>query len=75
MEATSAGAEIRERAYSLGDITVYQLLISNPIMVNTRLILIREGRRPVQMDYLVPRDVYPEVLKGIEASIGSIKSL
>ncbi len=75
VEASMSGVEIKDRVYSRGSITVYQLLISNQIMVNTRLILLREGRLPVQMDYLVPRGVYPEVIKAIEASIGSIEPL
>lgn len=67
--------EIEEDAYLLGEIAVYQLLLGNEVMVNRRLILIREGRRPVQVDYLVPRGIYPDVVKGIEASIGSIRPL
>lgn len=75
VEAAKPTAAVKERAYSLGSITVYQLLISDQVMVNTRLILIREGRLPVQVDYLVPRPAYQGAIKGIEASVGSIETL
>ncbi|MBD3160877.1 MAG: hypothetical protein GF346_01850 [Candidatus Eisenbacteria bacterium] len=75
IRAAMPDVEIQEDTFLLGDIAVYQLLLRNPVLVNFRLILIREGMKPVQVDYLVPRALYPELVKGIEASIGSIRSL
>jgi hypothetical protein len=75
VEALMGGSEIEERTYLLGEITVYQLLITNQIIANRRLILIRLGRKPVQIDYLMPSGLYLDLAKSIEASIGSIAPL
>jgi hypothetical protein len=66
---------VQEDFFLLGEIAVYQLFITNPIVVNRRVILIREGATPVQVDYLVPRPVYERLAKGIEASIGTFRPM
>jgi hypothetical protein len=75
LEPLMEGVAIHDAIYRLGPIGVYQLQLSNEIMVNIRLFLMLDGRPPVKVDYLVPRPAYPTVAKAIEASIGSIKPL
>lgn len=58
-----------------GKLVLFQMHMVNQIIANMRVVVIREGRAPVQIDYLVPQQVYPNVAKGIDASIGSIQPL
>jgi hypothetical protein len=75
LDATLKDVEIGDALYRLGPIGVYQLQIQSPVMLNFRLFLLQDGHLPVQIDYLIPRSVYPDVAKAIEASIGSIQPL
>lgn len=75
LDAIMPDVQIHDALYRLGPIGVYQLQISNEIMLNLRLFLLQDGRSPVQVDYLMPRSVYPLVAKAVEASIGSIQPL
>jgi hypothetical protein len=54
---------------------MYQLVLANQIVTNTRVIVMREGRKPIQIDYLTPVQMYPVVTSAIDASIGSIQPL
>lgn len=67
------GVEMSDTFYQRGDLDVYQIVLTNPVMVNFRLMFIQEGRTPVQVDYLFPRGLYEEMIKGIEASVGSFQ--
>jgi len=67
--------EVSERTFRHGRLDIHQLFISNPVMVNYRLILLREDRLPVQVDYLLPRASYELVSGAIEASIASFERL
>lgn len=58
-----------------GKLVLFQMLITNQIIANARVIVIREGRVPIQVDYLVPQQVYADVARAIDASIGSIQPL
>ncbi len=58
-----------------GNLVLYQLLTRNQVIANLRVIVIRAGRAPIQVDYLVPQQLYPQVAKTIEASVGSIQPL
>ncbi len=42
-------------------------------MANFRIVVLHEGQAPVQINYLVPRSLFPELQKAIEASVGSIR--
>jgi hypothetical protein len=67
------GVEMRDTFYRSGKLDIYQILLTNPVMVNFRLMFIRENQTPIQVDYLLPRVAYEEMVKGIEASIGSFE--
>lgn len=67
--------QIQDSFFRHQKLDFYQLLLSNPIMVNTRVIILRTNRPPVQVDYLVSRGAYESQAKGIEASIGSFREL
>jgi hypothetical protein len=67
--------QITDGLYRLGKIGVYQVQISNPVMIDVRLLLLQDGHGPSQVDFLMPRSVYADVLKGVEASIGTIQPL
>ena len=73
--ATDADLALHESVYRHGKLDVYQLILTNPLMVDTRLIAMREGRPPVQIDYLVPLGALEAVGKAIEASVGSIAAI
>ncbi len=67
--------DIDQTFYRHGKLDVYHLIITNPAMVDHRLMILRENRVPVQVDYLLPQVGYPDFIKAIEASIGSFESL
>lgn len=75
LEGALGDIAIQDAIYRRGSIGIYQLQLSNEIMMNIRLFLIQDGRSPVKVDYLVPRPAFPVVAKAIEASIGSIQPL
>jgi hypothetical protein len=58
-----------------GNLGLFQMLMTNQIVADLRVVVIREGRVPVQIDYLVPQQLYSDLTKGIEASVGSIQPL
>jgi hypothetical protein len=68
-------AQMMDGFFRSGEITGYRLLVMSNEAANFRVIVFREGRAPVQVNYLVPRGLYSQMQKAIEASIGSIKNL
>lgn len=68
-------AEMSDGFFRSGKVTGYRLLLRNNVMVNFRVLVMHEGRSPVQINYLVPRALFPELQKPIEASVGSISYL
>ena len=69
---STPNAQIMDGFFRSGKVTGYRLLIMNELMANFRILVMREGRPPVQINYLVPRPLLPEMQKAIEASVGSI---
>lgn len=74
LAASDPDITIQDAFYRHGKFTVYQLVLINPLMVDTRVILMRGGKAPVQIDYLSPRALFPDLAAAIEASIGSMQS-
>ena len=68
-------SDVQQTFYRHGNLDVYHLIISNPAMIDHRLMIMRENRIPVQVDYLMPRVAYQSFVKTIEASIGSFRAL
>jgi hypothetical protein len=66
-------AQMMDGFFRNGDVTGYRLLLVNNMMANFRIVVLREGQAPVQVNYLVPRGLFPELQKAIEASVGSIR--
>jgi hypothetical protein len=68
-------SDVQQTFYRHGNLDVYHLIISNPAMIDHRLMIMRENRIPIQVDYLMPRVAYQSFVKTIEASIGSFRAL
>ncbi len=68
-------ALVTDRLYRHGNLVFYEMTVLNPVAVDLRLIVIRDNRLPVKVNFLVPRVDYDALNKAIEASIGSISAL
>ncbi|MDM7916455.1 MAG: hypothetical protein ACE15D_17930 [Candidatus Eisenbacteria bacterium] len=66
--STVQGIQVQESRRKQGKLDIYRFEISNPVMVDWRLMILRKDRPPVQVDYLVPKVVYPAVQAAMEAS-------
>ncbi len=75
LQGPLSNLEIQQTFYRHGNLDVYHLVVTNPVMVDHRLMILRENRLPVQVDYLLPQVGYPNFVKAIEASIGSFQAL
>lgn len=71
VEATP-DVQITSGFFRSGNVKGYRILLMNEVMVNFRVLVLREGRAPIQINYLIPRGTYPVLQKAIEASVGSI---
>ena len=63
---------INKASYKIGDLPVEQFLITTDSKVNFKIIFQTHDWSTIQIDYAVARSVYPEFIKRIESSIGSI---
>lgn len=59
--------------YLLKGAEVLQLLIESPEAVNFRLVVARESRPNLQIDFLIPRASYPDLERAVESSVGSLE--
>jgi hypothetical protein len=73
--ASMPEAQMIDGFFRSGKVTGYRLLLMNELMANFRILVMHEGRPPVQINYLLPRPLFPEQQKAIEASVGSITYL
>jgi hypothetical protein len=73
--ARNPGSVIQYGMYRHGKLVIFHMLLSNQVIADTRIVVMRDGHGPVQIDYLVPVQLYDTVMKGIESSIGSIQPL
>ncbi len=65
--------DMEDSFYRHGPLDFYELVLTNPVMINTRVMILYGDRPPIQVDYLVPRVAHDLVAKAIEASIGSFQ--
>ncbi|MFP4460564.1 MAG: hypothetical protein ACLFSQ_13370 [Candidatus Zixiibacteriota bacterium] len=61
--------------FTKSDIEITQFLVSDKKIVNFKLIFFNPDRRILQLDYIIPLNIYENELQSIESSIGSIEYL
>ena len=70
-----AGTSITEGAFRIGDLYIFQYLITDPQRVIFKLLCGGPQVQTFQVDYVLLRSVYPRYIKAIESSIGSFQIL
>lgn len=66
---------LRQTLFVKDGITMAQFLVQPDGLVNFKLVMATDASHMLQFDYLVPRSIYPQEIKNIESSIGSIQHL
>jgi len=74
-EASLTTQSVKQGYFQLDEFLVYQLLIMDEKNVSFKLICQGKTAQPFEIDYIVPMTVYESLLKSVESSIGSLKSL
>jgi hypothetical protein len=65
---------VREDVFRIGeDVVAAQFLTQNSQMVLFRFLCQGPAGAPVVIDYLLPRQLYAEQVRAVEASIGSLR--
>lgn len=67
--------KIKEGAFRIDDINVFQFLITDGERIIFKLLCYGPQKRAFQIDYVVPHSVYRQQIKAIESSIGSFQGL
>ena len=70
-----SGASINKGAFRIGTLYIFQYLITDPQRVVFKLLCGGPQIQTFQVDYVLPRSVYPRHIKAIESSIGSFQIL
>jgi len=65
--------KVREGEYAVGEVTVKNFLVTDSMHVRFQLICFSEGDNAIELDYFSPHAIYPDLVKAIESSIGSLK--
>jgi|GEM_PF-5189300 len=69
------GQEIKSAKFTVNNIPAVQLMISSEHAIIFELLFKNNSGQFLQLDYAVSSKVYPEVIKHIESSIGTLKLL
>jgi hypothetical protein len=69
------GSAARQTDFMKDGIHMHQFLIQSDEIVNFKFLMFTKTDALFQLDYVVPRNVYPAEIKAIESSIGSIQYL
>jgi hypothetical protein len=66
---------VRQTDFMKDGIHIHQFLIQSDEVVNFKFLMFTKTDALLQLDYVVPKNVYPAESKAIESSIGSIQYL
>jgi hypothetical protein len=67
-------AKVQSDRFSYNGFKVFQVLSTNPDVVNFKLIFLEGGKSgPFQFDFLVTTEAYPRFIKSLESTIGSVR--
>jgi hypothetical protein len=67
-------AKVQSDRFSYNGFKVFQVLSTNPDVVNFKLIFLEGGQSgPFQFDFLVTTEAYPRFIKSLESTIGSLR--
>ncbi|MFC2088205.1 hypothetical protein ACFLSX_01260 [Calditrichota bacterium] len=70
-----ATATIQKGTYKLNDFEINQYLLITEQKVIFKLTFASPGNKIIQLDYAIARSIYPDFIRHIESSIGSISKL
>jgi len=73
MQKRHAGGQVADGRFVYRGYEVVQIRAVDDHAVAFKLFLSRPGRSLVQLDYVVPRGIYPRELEAVESSIGSLE--
>jgi hypothetical protein len=73
MQKRHAGGQVADGRFVYRGYEVVQIRAVDDRAVAFKLFLSRPGRSLVQLDYVVPRGIYPRELEAVESSIGSLE--
>jgi hypothetical protein len=72
--ARQFGDSLRQAQFMKDDLYMAQFLAQPEGLVNFKLVFEAPADGLLQFDYVVPRRVYPQEVRSVESSIGSIRS-
>lgn len=75
LKALDPQTEIKSAEFYTGTFRVRQVLAISPALVTFRLIFDHPATKIFQVDYIIPRAIYGDLIKAVESSIGSIQPL